>query len=47
VSFKINKIEAILFIKQKKLVKKTQLARINLKGKKIKFNSEATKWLKI
>jgi hypothetical protein len=43
VSFEVNKTEAVLFIKQKKLVKKTQFARINLEDKKIKFNSEATK----
>jgi hypothetical protein len=47
VSFEVDKTEAVLFTKKRKLTKKIQLAKINLQDKRIKFNSEATKWLGI
>jgi hypothetical protein len=47
VSFEVEKTEAVLFTRKRKLAKKIRQARINLQGKRIKFNSEATKWLGI
>ena len=46
-SFEVEKTEAVLFTRKRKLAKKIRQARINLQGKRIKFNSEATKWLGI
>jgi hypothetical protein len=43
VSFEVDKTEAVLFTRQRKLAKKIRLARINLEGKRIKFNSKATR----
>jgi hypothetical protein len=43
VSFEVDKTEAVLFTKKKKLTKKIQRAKINLQNKRIKFNNEAIK----
>jgi len=47
ISFEVDKTEVVLFTRQRKLARKIRRTKINLEGKRIKFNSEATRWLGI
>src|SRR5271154_29236 len=45
VSFEVDKTEAVLFTKKRKLAKEANQAKIRLAGETIRYNKEATRWL--
>src|SRR5271156_5828740 len=45
VSFEVDKTEAVLFTKKRKLAKQVSQARIRLKNESIHYNKDATRWL--
>ena len=45
ISFEVDKTEAVLFTKKRKLAKEANQARIRLANERIRYNKEATKWL--
>ena len=47
ISFEVDKTEAVLFTKKRKLAKEVKQARIRLENKSIRYNKEATRWLGI
>ena len=47
ISFEVNKIEAVLFTKKRKLAKQIKQAKIRLENKNINYNKKTIKWLKI
>ena len=47
ISFEVDKTEAVLFTKKRKLAKEVNQARIRLEDNSISYNKEATRWLGI
>jgi ribonuclease HI len=47
IGFEVDKTEAVLFTRKRKLAKQIKQAKIRLKNKSISFNKEATRWLGI
>ena len=47
ISFEVNKMEAVLFTKKRKLAKEINQAKIRLEDNSISYNKKAIRWLEI